>query len=146
MVAADMAASSAAVPSSMSSSSNRRRIATSSGSIGASRLPAGMPRAAQQKISAATTFGPDFGGRGAWPDDLRVHACFECLARMVAMPTGHRAQLIEDPALPGLVRPRVAGCDRLRHGLALTHRQPHRPGLSDTLPSRAGAPHARILR
>ena len=48
----------------MSSSPNRRSTATSSASIGASRLPAGMPRAAQQKISAATTFGPYFGGRG----------------------------------------------------------------------------------
>ena len=64
MVAADMPASSVAVSSSTSSSPNRRRIATSSGSIGANRLPVGIPNVAQQKISAATTFGPYFGGRG----------------------------------------------------------------------------------
>jgi hypothetical protein len=68
MVAADMPLSSAAVSSSTSSSSCRRSTATSSGSIGASRLPAGMPRVAQQKISPATTLGPYLGGRGplAW--------------------------------------------------------------------------------
>ena len=64
MVAADMPASSAAVSSSMSSSPNRRRTATSSARHGASRLPAGMPSTAQQKTSAAMTFGPYFGGRG----------------------------------------------------------------------------------
>ena len=36
-----------------------------SASIGANRLPAGMPTTAQQKISAATTFGPYLGGREA---------------------------------------------------------------------------------
>lgn len=64
MVAADMPASSAAVSSSMSSSPWRRRIATSSASTGASRLPAGIPNTAQQNVSAATTFGAYFGGRG----------------------------------------------------------------------------------
>jgi hypothetical protein len=57
MVAADMPARSVAVSSSMSGSPCRRRIATS-------RLPAGIPRTTQRKISAATTFGPYFGGRG----------------------------------------------------------------------------------
>ncbi|WP_239657315.1 hypothetical protein [Mycobacterium riyadhense] len=59
-----MPTSSAAVSSSMTSSPNCRKIATSSPSTGASRLPAGMPRTAQQKTSAATTFGPYFGARG----------------------------------------------------------------------------------
>jgi hypothetical protein len=44
---------------------NRRSTATSSDSTGARRLPAGIPSTAQQKISAAITFGPYFGGRGA---------------------------------------------------------------------------------
>ncbi|SON58954.1 hypothetical protein MSIMFI_00435 [Mycobacterium simulans] len=52
----------AAVPSSMTSSPNRRKIATSSPSIGASRLPAVMARTARQKTSAATTFDPYLGG------------------------------------------------------------------------------------
>ena len=65
MVAADMPASSVAVSSSISSSPKRRRTGTSSASIGANRLPAGMPSTAQQKISAATTFGPYLGGREA---------------------------------------------------------------------------------
>ena len=64
MVAADMPDSSVAVSSSMSSSPNRRRVATSPASIGANRLPAGMPSTAQQKVSAAMIFGPYFGGRG----------------------------------------------------------------------------------
>ena len=64
MVAADMPTSSAAVSSSMASSPKRRRTGTSSASTGASRLPAGIPSTAQQKISAATTFGPYCGGRG----------------------------------------------------------------------------------
>ena len=64
MVAADMPTSSAAVSSSMSSSPWRRKTTTSSDSIGASRLPAGIPSTAQQKISAAITFGPYLGGRG----------------------------------------------------------------------------------
>jgi len=58
MVAADMPTSSAAVSSSMTNSPNRRSTATSAGSIGANRLPAGIPSTAQQKINAAMTFGP----------------------------------------------------------------------------------------
>ena len=64
MVAADIDTSSAAVSSSMTSSPNRRSTATSSESIGASLFPAGIPSAAQQKVSAAMTFVPNFGGRG----------------------------------------------------------------------------------
>ena len=59
-----MPLSSAVVSSSMSSSPKRRRIDTSSPSMGASLLPAGMPSTAQQNTSAAMTFGPYFGGRG----------------------------------------------------------------------------------
>ena len=64
MVAADIDTSSAAVSSSMTSSPKRRNVATSSPSIGASRLPAGIPSTAQQNTSAAMTFGPYLGGRG----------------------------------------------------------------------------------
>lgn len=48
----------------MSNSPNPRSTGTSSGSIGARRLPAGIPSTAQQNTSAAITFGPYFGGRG----------------------------------------------------------------------------------
>ena len=61
---ADMPTSSVAVCSSMSSSPYRRSTDTSSPSCGASRLAAGIPSTAQQNYSAATTFGPYFGGRG----------------------------------------------------------------------------------
>ena len=64
MVAADMPTSSAAVSSSMSNSPNRRSTATNSPSIGASLLPAGIPNTDQHNTSAATAFGPYFGGRG----------------------------------------------------------------------------------
>ena len=64
MVAADIPASSAAVSSSMSNSPYRRSTAINSPSIGASLLPAGIPNTDQHITSAATAFGPYFGGRG----------------------------------------------------------------------------------
>ena len=71
MVAADIDTSSAAVPSSMRSSPKWRSTATSSPSIGASRLPAGIPSTVQQTVSAAMTSVPYFTGRRtARGDDL----------------------------------------------------------------------------
>ena len=64
MVAADIDTNSAAVSSSMTSSPKWRNTATSSPSIGASRLPAGIPSTVQHTVSAAMTSGPYFGGRG----------------------------------------------------------------------------------
>jgi hypothetical protein len=104
-----MPSSSVAVSSSMSRSPNRRRIATSSPRIGAHCLTASIPNTAQQKISAATTFGPYLGDRGRpGVHDPRSQRLLERLSGMVAMPSGGGAQLIENPALPGLVQPRVA--------------------------------------
>ena len=131
MVAADIPASSAAVSSSMSSSPNRRRIATSSASIGASRLPAGMPNAAQQKTQRRNDFRAVLRRpRRLRPDHLRPQRRPQRLAGVVAVPPGGRAQLVQNPALTGLVRPLVAGRDRLRHRFALGHRQSHPPGLT----------------
>lgn len=64
MVASDIDTSNAAVASSMTNSPNRRSRGTNSTMTGASRLPAGIPNAAQQKVSAAMTLAPDFGDRG----------------------------------------------------------------------------------
>ena len=64
MVAADIDTNSAAVSSSMTSSPKWRNTATSSPSIGASRLPAGIPSTAQHTVSAAMTSGPYLDGRG----------------------------------------------------------------------------------
>ena len=63
MVAADIEASNAAVSSSMVSSPKRRSTQTTSPSIGANRLPAGIPSTVQQMVNAATTSGPYLGGR-----------------------------------------------------------------------------------
>lgn len=64
MVAADIDTSNAAVSSSMTNSPKCRNTPTSSLSIGASRLPAGIPSTVQQTVSAAMTSGPYFAGRG----------------------------------------------------------------------------------
>ena len=121
---------------------------TSSASIGASRLPGGMPSTAQQKISAATTFGPYFGGRGRRAlHDPRSQRRFERLACVVAMPAGRGAQLVEDPALPGLVRtarngsrsPSSQPCARLIVS-------PIVRAYPAIIRRRTGAPYARILR
>ena len=64
MVAADIDTNSAAVSSLMTSSPKWRSTATSSVSIGASRLPAGMPSTVQQTVSAAMTSGPYLTGQG----------------------------------------------------------------------------------
>lgn len=58
MVAADIDTSSAAVCSLIASSRKWRNTATSSASMGASRLPAGIPSTFQQTVSAAMTSGP----------------------------------------------------------------------------------------
>ena len=68
MVAADIDTNSSAVSSSMSSSPKWRNTASSSPSIGASLLPAGIPSTVQHTVSAAITFGPYFGGRGLLGD------------------------------------------------------------------------------
>jgi hypothetical protein len=64
MVAADIDTNSAAVASSMTSSPKWRNTAPSSPSIGASRLPAGIPSTVQHTVSGAMTSGPYVGGRG----------------------------------------------------------------------------------
>ncbi len=64
MVAADIDTSSAAVSSLMTSSRKWRSTATSSASVGASRLPAGIPSTIQQTVSAVMTSGPYLTGRG----------------------------------------------------------------------------------
>ena len=48
----------------MSNSPYRRSTDTNSPKIGASLLPAGIPTTDQHNTSAATAFGPYFGGRG----------------------------------------------------------------------------------
>ena len=68
MVAADIDTNSAAVCSSMSSSPKWRKTASSSPSMGASRLPAGIPSTVQHTVNAAMTSGPYFGGRGLLGD------------------------------------------------------------------------------
>jgi len=68
MVAADIDTNSAAMSSSMTSSPKWRNTATSSPSIGASRLPAGIPSTVQHTVNAATTSGPYFSGRGLLGD------------------------------------------------------------------------------
>ena len=68
MVAADIDTSSAAVSSSMTSSPKWRSTATNSASIGASRLPAGIPstgpadRQRRNDISARTSAAADCRG------------------------------------------------------------------------------------
>ena len=80
MVAADIDTNSAAVGSSMTSSPKWRITATSSSSIGASRLPAGIPSTAQHTVSAAMTSGPYLGGRGLLGDiDLGCNAVVSAL-------------------------------------------------------------------
>ena len=65
IVAALMPTSKAASASDRSNSSSRRRTGTRTGSIGASRLPAGARRTAQHVINAAMILGPYVGPRGA---------------------------------------------------------------------------------
>ena len=106
MVAADIDASSAAVSSSMSSSPNRRSTATSSASIGARPLSGRhaqrRPAEAQRRnhVSCRTSAGADARGR----NDLRPQRRLKRLAGVIAVPASGRAQLVEDPALGGLVR------------------------------------------
>src|SRR6478736_8002907 len=64
MVAADIDTTSAVVSSSMTKSPKWRNTATGSPSMGASRLPAGIPSTVQHTVSAAMTLGPYFIGRG----------------------------------------------------------------------------------
>jgi hypothetical protein len=80
MVAADIDANSAAVFSSSVSSPKWRSTATSSPSIGASRLPAGIPSTVQHTVNAAMTSGPYFTGRG-----LRGVTILGCSAALSAL-------------------------------------------------------------
>ncbi len=129
--------SSAAVCWSRSSSPSRRSSGTNTASIGARRLPAGIPSTAQQKISAAMTFGPYFGRpRLPWLDHLRAQRGATPCGRGRDASRSSRTTSSRIRLFSGLVRPPVARRHRLRHGLALTHRQSHRPGLSCDPPGR----------
>ena len=86
-MAADIDTNRLAVSSSMSSSPKWRKTATSSASIGASRLPAGIPSTVQHTVSAAMTFGPYFGGRG-----LRGDTTLGCNAVLSALRAWLRCQ------------------------------------------------------
>src|SRR5258705_3627856 len=124
MVAADIDTNSAAVSSSMSSSPKWRNTANSSPSMGARRLPAGIPSTVQHTVNAAMTFGPYFGGRGLLGDNQPgLQRRPERLAGMVTVPARGGAQLIENDALRPFVRQRIADRDRLRHCPALGQRQ-----------------------
>jgi hypothetical protein len=68
MVAADIDTNSAAVSSSMTSSPKWLNTFTNSFNIGASRLPAGIPRTVRHTVNAAMTSGPYVGGRGLLGD------------------------------------------------------------------------------
>jgi hypothetical protein len=65
---------------SMTSSPTWRSTATSSPSIGASRLPAGIPSTVQQTVKAAMTSGPYFTGRA-----LRAVTILGCSAALSAL-------------------------------------------------------------
>jgi hypothetical protein len=53
---------------------------------------------------------------------------------------GDGAQLIQNPAFAGIIRPRIAGRDHPRHGFALGQRQAHPGGASKRhLTNSAGA-------
>jgi len=146
IVAGDIALNAAAMSSSMSSSPNRRRAATSSAITGASRLPVGAPSTAQQNRSTITTSSPYSGCRGRRGRMiLGVNALAEGLAGVAAVPAGRRAQLVENLALGGLVRPPVPRCDRLGHRLTLAQSQSHHRGLPRTgPPARQARCYARI--
>ena len=133
MVAADIDTNSAAVSSSMTSSPKWRNTATSSPSIGASRLPAGIPSTVQHTVSAAMTSGPYFSGRG-----LLGVTTLGCSAALSALRAWFRCQPVlahnssRILALTALARQLVADRGRLGHCPALGQRQPHRSGPTET--------------
>jgi hypothetical protein len=86
-VAADIDTNSAAVSSPMTSSPKWRNTATSSPSIGASPLPAGIPSTVQHTTSAAMTSSPYFTGRG-----LRGVRILGCSADLSALRAWLRCQ------------------------------------------------------
>ena len=102
--------SSAAVSSSMSSSPNRRSTATSSPSIGASRFPGRHAQHRPAESQRRNHFRAVLRrARPPWADHLRPQRRLKRLAGVIAVPASGRAQLVEDPALAGLVRHASSG-------------------------------------
>jgi hypothetical protein len=69
------------------------------------------------------------GPRPARPHDLRLQPLPERPTSVVTVPTGRRAQLVQDRALLRPVRPLVTRRERLGHCLPLAHRKSHDRGL-----------------
>ena len=93
MVAADIDTSNPAVWASMSSSPNRRHTATSSGSAGASRLPAGIPALPTPEDQGSN----DFPTVDRWARGVRARpqSTPQGLPGMDAVPSRRGTQLIE---------------------------------------------------
>jgi len=131
IVAADIPINATATSSLSSSSPKRRSVGTNSPSTGASRLPVGAPKTAQQKRSAPMTSSPYSSGlglRGA--TILGFNDCPSAFRAWLRCQPVVAPQLVEDSVLARLIRPLVPRRDRLGHRMPLTHRKSHPLGLT----------------